>query len=440
MVDNTTHQDLPGNYRNFMNHHIVKLKIPKVFLQQSNKEKENHLSSLLPTEEVVTKKAKKSALNEAPSHIESDGVATKKRIAKKNKTTKDKKKKKRQVSDSEKISKKKISSPDEGTVTTSGTKTTAAETLPTNDRSSTISTRKDDDGNNNNDDDDESTSISGILTMVKDHDRYRHGYNNDKDDHHSYGNTYDDLLDDGGQYSSSDDDGINKTTTATTTMNDPKRYLSSFTETLVQRESTLGRYNYLTAESYKELGEIYLQLVCPSSVPSPPPSSTIRSRISRSKTAALTPSSKTKMQADPHSIHRAVILFRSYYRIQLILYGTTAPIPIAPSSQSPTTTHGLYKALLCRNYDGKDDALDNPRGGGGGKCDYSKLSYQPTRRQRFDDVQSALIESVRFELDGDLKRRFGLKTEAAVEYTKAARIEEAAFGRENPDVSSRVSQ
>ena len=128
----------------------------------------------------------------------------------------------------------------------------------------------------------------------------------------------------------------------------------------------------------------------------------------------------------------------------MILYGTTAPVPIAPSSQSPTTTHGLYKALLCRNYDGNDDALDeynhHSRGGGACKSDYSKISNQPpTRRQRFDDVQSALIESVRFELEGDLKRRFGLKTEAAVEYTKAARIEEAAFGRENPDVSSRLN-
>ena len=421
-----------------MNHN-VKLKIPKIFSQQSNKKKLNHQrSSLPPTEEVGTKKAKKSNLNEAPSHVESDGVATKTRIAKKNKTTNDKRKKRqvRGCSSIEKTSKKKISSSDEGTVATRGTKTTAAETVLTNDRSSTINTRQEDD----DDDDDESTSISGILTMVKDYDRCRYGYDNEKDNHHSSEKNYDDFLDDGGQYSSFDDDGINKTTTTTTTMTDPKRYISSYQETLVQRESTLGRYNYLTAESYKELGDIYLQLICPSFVAAPPPS-TIRSRMSRSK-AAVTPSSKT-MQADPHSIHRAVILFRAYYRIQLILYGTTAPIPIAPSYHSPATSHGLYKALLCRNCDGKDDAFEecvhHSQGGGTGKSDYSKMSSQsPARRQQFDDVQSALIESVRFELEGDLKRRFGLKTEAAVEYTKAARIEEAAFGRENPDVSSRA--
>ena len=233
-----------------MNHN-VKLKIPKIFLHQSNKKKEDHQSSYHPNEEVGTKKVTKATLNEAPSRSESDGVTTTKTtIARKNKTTKDKKKKKKQVNNSSSIDKestKQKSSSDEGTVTTRGTKTTAAETIE--DRSSKISTRKD------GDEEDESTSISGILTMVKDHDRYRHGYDNDKDDHHSYENTYDDRGD-GGQYSS-DDDGLNKTTTS---MTDPKRYLSSYTETLVQRETTLGRYNYLTAESYKELGEIYLQL------------------------------------------------------------------------------------------------------------------------------------------------------------------------------------
>jgi hypothetical protein len=266
---------------------------------------------------------------------------------------------------------------DDVTVSTKGTKTTAAETAATNDSLG--------DG-----EDEDLSHCTGIIDMVKDHDRYRQGLQQ-----HSYYDkqrqSYDDHADD----------------------DDPKRYLTSLTETLVQRESTLGRYNHLTAEAYLELGETYVRLASPKASLY----SSFSSSGSRTVRARTGPALFTAARiCDPHSIHRAVILLRAYHRIQLIMYGTTAPIPI--SSSSPTNSQSLYKALLRRNFD-KDDEADNTGSG----------------QLRFEDVQTALIQSVRFELAGDLKRRFGLKSEASVEYTKAARIEEAAFGRENPDVS-----
>jgi hypothetical protein len=267
---------------------------------------------------------------------------------------------------------------DDVTVSTKGTKTTAAETAATNESIG--------DG-----EDEDLSTCSGVIDMVKDHDRYRQGLQQ-----HNY---YDQQRQSYDDHAGDDDD--------------PKRYLTSLTETLVQRESTLGRYNYLTAEAYLDLGETYVRLASPKASLY----SSFSSSGSRTVRARTGPASCTATRTcDPHSIHRAVILLRAYHRIQLIMYGTTAPIPI--SSSSPTNSQSLYKALLRRNFD-KDDEADNTG----------------NEQLRFDDVQTALIQSVRFELAGDLKRRFGLKSEASVEYTKAARIEEAAFGRENPDVS-----
>ena len=50
-------------------------------------------------------------------------------------------------------------------------------------------------------------------------------------------------------------------------------------------------------------------------------------------------------------------------------------------------------------------------------------------------IRSDIFESMKFEMEGDLLRRFGDLRGALREYRKAARVEEFAFGRDNPDLA-----
>jgi tetratricopeptide (TPR) repeat protein len=145
------------------------------------------------------------------------------------------------------------------------------------------------------------------------------------------------------------------------TIKDPKNYepfIESLTHSLLKRESVLGRYNHITAQSYSALGDVYLQMNEP----------------------------------------RAVVMYRTCFRIHTFLYG-----------KCNGHISGAFR-----------DVLSRQRG----------LS-----QQEIEEVRSDVLESMKFEMEGDLLRRLGDWKAAVREYQKAARVEEFAFGRDNPDLA-----
>lgn len=52
-----------------------------------------------------------------------------------------------------------------------------------------------------------------------------------------------------------------------------------------------------------------------------------------------------------------------------------------------------------------------------------------------EEIRKDVLFSARYELEGDILRRFGDRRAAAMEYQKAARREELAFGTDNPDLA-----
>jgi hypothetical protein len=92
---------------------------------------------------------------------------------------------------------------------------------------------------------------------------------------------------------------------------------------------------------------------------------------------------------------RSIILHRASYRIDMFLYGASTNGSFAPTFQQALTDRGLVES------------------------DYSSIQHH-------------LAESVHFEMNGDMLRQLGMAQLAAHEYQKAIKVEEAAFGRENP--------
>jgi hypothetical protein len=145
-----------------------------------------------------------------------------------------------------------------------------------------------------------------------------------------------------------------------TSLKDPLKfqpYLDSLTQSLAKRESVLGRYNYVTAQSYTAIGNVYTQMEEP----------------------------------------RSVVMFRTCYRIHTFLYG-----------RYNGQISGLFKDLL------------------------DKRGLTP---RDIEAIREDILQSTKHEMEGDLLRRFGDKKAAVLEYQKAARVEEFAFGRDNPDLA-----
>lgn len=137
-----------------------------------------------------------------------------------------------------------------------------------------------------------------------------------------------------------------------------KPFLLDLKNALIQREAAIDRYNHLTVQSYRALGDLYLQIEEP----------------------------------------RAVMMHRAAYRINMVLYG----------GHCNGNIQGSFRQALLR---------------------------KGVPESKFSLIERDLEESIRYEVEGDLLRRFGLRGAAVVEYQKAARLEEAAFGRENPDLA-----
>jgi hypothetical protein len=95
---------------------------------------------------------------------------------------------------------------------------------------------------------------------------------------------------------------------------------------------------------------------------------------------------------------RAVVMHRAAYRINIVLYG----------GHCKGSIRGKFRVALLR---------------------------QGVAESKFPLIEVDMEESMRCEMGGDLLRRVGLKGPAAIEYHKAARLEESAFGRENPDLA-----
>lgn len=132
-------------------------------------------------------------------------------------------------------------------------------------------------------------------------------------------------------------------------------YLDSLFKSLSKRESVLGRYNHVTAQSYKTIANVYSQMHEP----------------------------------------RAVVMYRTCYRIQTFLYG-----------QCHGPVSGKFKDILAN------------RG---------------LREDEINSLRKEVLKSMKHEMEGDLLRRLGDKKGALQEYQKAAKAEEFAFGRDNPD-------
>jgi hypothetical protein len=94
---------------------------------------------------------------------------------------------------------------------------------------------------------------------------------------------------------------------------------------------------------------------------------------------------------------RAVVMFRASYRIEYFLYGKC-------------TGHidGEFKEFLVKRGLSENDVKE---------------------------IRKDVLASARHEVEGDILRRFGDRRAAALEYQKAAKIEELAFGKDNPDLA-----
>mmetsp|Transcript_19693 Transcript_19693/g.48399 ORF Transcript_19693/g.48399 Transcript_19693/m.48399 type:complete len:656 (-) Transcript_19693:275-2242(-) len=94
---------------------------------------------------------------------------------------------------------------------------------------------------------------------------------------------------------------------------------------------------------------------------------------------------------------RAAVMFRASFRIEYFLYG-----------KCTGRIAGNFKGFLLE------------RG----------LSDNDT-----EGIRKDILFSARYEIEGDILRRFGDRRAAAMEYQKAARVEELAFGTDNPDLA-----
>jgi tetratricopeptide (TPR) repeat protein len=92
---------------------------------------------------------------------------------------------------------------------------------------------------------------------------------------------------------------------------------------------------------------------------------------------------------------RSIIMYRANHRISIFLYGSCTAGYLAPIFQQALIQRGIPE-------------ID------------------------FASIQNRLSDSVHFEMNGDMLRQFGMAQRAALEYQKAIKVEEAAFGRENP--------
>jgi tetratricopeptide (TPR) repeat protein len=92
---------------------------------------------------------------------------------------------------------------------------------------------------------------------------------------------------------------------------------------------------------------------------------------------------------------RAIIMHRASHRISIFLYGSFTAGCLVPIFQQALIQRGIPE-------------ID------------------------FDIIQNRLSQSVHFEMNGDMLRQLGMAQRAALEYQKAIKVEEAAFGRENP--------
>jgi hypothetical protein len=94
---------------------------------------------------------------------------------------------------------------------------------------------------------------------------------------------------------------------------------------------------------------------------------------------------------------RAVVMYRACFRIHTFLYG-----------KCNGQISGEFKDLLFKRGLTQTD---------------------------IEEVRTEVMQSMKHEMEGDLLRRFGDKKAAVLEYQKAARLEEFAFGRDNPDLA-----
>lgn len=96
-----------------------------------------------------------------------------------------------------------------------------------------------------------------------------------------------------------------------------------------------------------------------------------------------------------NSISRSVVMLRASYRIDMFLYGAS--------------TNGIFPEPFRQ-----------------------ALMNRGIPENSFPILQENIATSVNFEMNGDMLRQFGMAQRAALEYQKAIKIEESAFGRENP--------
>jgi hypothetical protein len=153
----------------------------------------------------------------------------------------------------------------------------------------------------------------------------------------------------------------NRKTLHSSFIRDPDKYeprLQGLIHKLSKREQRFGRYNPITSLAYGTLGNAY---------------------HNRQQT-------------------RAVAMYRTEYRIEVILYGGSIKGPIAGAFLQALQERQLSSSII-------------------------------------ESIQNDIQLSTRHELEGDWFRRYGRRQQALTEYHAAARIEESSFGRDNPDLT-----
>ena len=95
---------------------------------------------------------------------------------------------------------------------------------------------------------------------------------------------------------------------------------------------------------------------------------------------------------------RAILMLRELHRIDMILYGTMAAGVFCPSMRTALHKRGIP--------------------------------------EEWEAILGSIQQSAKLELGGDMLRELGSNEKSAREYQKVIKVEEAAFGRENPTLAT----
>mmetsp|Transcript_49973 Transcript_49973/g.121069 ORF Transcript_49973/g.121069 Transcript_49973/m.121069 type:complete len:1205 (+) Transcript_49973:458-4072(+) len=133
-------------------------------------------------------------------------------------------------------------------------------------------------------------------------------------------------------------------------------------------------------------------------------------------------STSTKMK---NVITKAISMYRTYHRIQVVLYGTAS---VGSFLQMERSDFAI--ALSALQKFNTTVPLPSPASGVPGQHHHGHQA-----QHQLHHISRSMNQSIQYEMDGDNLRRFLQLPKAVVEYQKAARIEQLLWGVDNnPDL------